>query len=142
MNEDATKSAIQKGLDSIVTSGRAGDVLFVHYSGHGSNIPDASGDEADHRDEILCPTDLDWADPLLDDWLRTLFDTTAAGVNLTVVMDCCHSGTGTRAALPADSREPVERFSPVAAATCGRSSRPRASWGLAGHSPDAAGPAD
>ena len=54
--------------------GRRGDVLLVHYSGHGSNVPDNDGDEADGRDEILCPTDLDWKDPLRDDWLRKTFD--------------------------------------------------------------------
>ena len=54
-----------------MSSGRKGDVLYLHYSGHGSNVPDKNGDEADHRDEILCPSDLDWKDPLTDDWLRT-----------------------------------------------------------------------
>ena len=62
-------------------------MLLLHYSGHGANVPDKSGDEADHRDEILCPTDLNWYDPLLDDWLRATFDKLAAGVNLTVIMD-------------------------------------------------------
>jgi hypothetical protein len=86
-------------------------VLLVHYSGHGSNVPDKNGDEADHRDEILCPTDLDWKDPLLDDWLRDAFDTLPAGVNLTVIMDCCHSGTITRAIQPPDAPI-VERYLP------------------------------
>ena len=109
---EATKSAVQRGLESLVAGGRAGDVLVVHFAGHGSSVPDASGDEEDFRDEILCPTDLDWKDPLSDDWLRALFDTTADGVNLTVVLDCCHSGTGTRASLPPDTTEPVERYLP------------------------------
>jgi hypothetical protein len=109
---DATKSAIQMKLEELVTAARPGDVLFVHYSGHGSNVPDASGDEADFRDEILCPTDLDWKEPLLDDWLRALFDTVAKGVNLTVVMDCCHSGSNTRDVVPPDSRDPIQRFLP------------------------------
>ena len=74
-------------------------------------MPDDNGDEADGRDEILCPTDLDWDDPLRDDWLRTTFDGLRAGVNLTVIMDCCHSGTNTRAILPPDA--PIkERYLP------------------------------
>lgn len=109
---DSTKAAMQKALEKLVAAARSGDVLFVHYSGHGSNVPDKSGDEADFRDEILCPTDLDWKDPLLDDWLRSLFDTVAEGVNLTVVMDCCHSGTNTRAIMPLDSKAPMQRFLP------------------------------
>ena len=46
-----------------------------------------------------------------DDWLRTTLDGVRAGVNLTVIMDCCHSGTNTRAILPPDA--PVkERYLP------------------------------
>jgi hypothetical protein len=84
----------------------------MHYSGHGSNVPDRSGDEEDGRDEILCPTDLNWSDPLLDDWIRTIFDELPKNVNLTVIFDCCFSGTATRAMLPPWSRDSISRFLP------------------------------
>jgi hypothetical protein len=100
---DATKKAMQARIKKLVKGGRKGDVLFLHYSGHGSNVPDDDGDEADRRDEILCPTDLDWKDPFRDDWLRDTFDSLQAGVSLTVVMDCCHSGSNTRAINPPDA---------------------------------------
>ncbi|MGH6622424.1 MAG: caspase family protein, partial [Burkholderiaceae bacterium] len=100
---DATKKAIETSVRKLIAGGRKGDVLLVHFSGHGSNVPDDDGDEADGRDEILCPADLDWKDPLRDDWLRTTFDGLKAGVSLTVVTDCCHSGTITRAVLPPDA---------------------------------------
>lgn len=99
----ATKRAMQTGIRSLVSKARRGDVLLLHYSGHGANVPDKNGDEADNRDEILCPTDLDWKSPLTDDWLRATFDKLRAGVSLTVIMDCCHSGTNTRAILPPDA---------------------------------------
>ncbi|MBU4262871.1 MAG: caspase family protein [Proteobacteria bacterium] len=99
----ATKKAMQAAIRNLVSKGRAGDVLLVHYSGHGANVPDDDGDEADNRDEILCPTNLDWKDPLRDDWLRATFDKLRVGVSLTVIMDCCHSGTNTRALLPPDA---------------------------------------
>lgn len=108
---DATKKNIEAGIKKLVASGKKGDVLYLHYSGHGANVLDQSGDEADRRDEILCPTDLDWYNPLLDDWLRTQFDKVRSGVNLTVVMDCCHSGSNTRQFLPPDA-ERVNRFLP------------------------------
>jgi hypothetical protein len=107
----ATKKAMQSEITKLIGKARAGDVLLLHYSGHGSNVPDASGDEADERDEILCPTDLDWKDPLLDDWLRAEFDKLPAGVNFTVIMDCCHSGTNTRAIQPPDAKR-IERYLP------------------------------
>ena len=100
---EATKKAIQAGIQKLLKSTKRGDVLLLHYSGHGANVPDKNGDEPDHRDEILCPTDLNWYDPLTDDWLRDTFDSLAAGVSLTVVMDCCHSGTNTRQLLPMDA---------------------------------------
>jgi hypothetical protein len=108
---DATKTAMEKAIGKLVSGAKKGDVLLLHYSGHGSNVPDDAGDEADKRDEILCPTDLDWKDPLRDDWLRKTFNTLRAGVALTVIMDCCHSGTNTRAILPPDA--PIkERYLP------------------------------
>ncbi len=107
----ATKKAMQKGIQALVRGAKKGDVALVHYSGHGSNVPDDNGDEADGRDEILCPTDLDWDDPLRDDWLRATLDGLRAGVSFTAIMDCCHSGTNTRAILPPDA--PVkERYLP------------------------------
>jgi len=99
----ATKKAIQAGVKALLRDSKKGDVAVVHFSGHGSHVPDDDGDESDGRDEILCATDLDWDDPLRDDWLRTTFDSIKSGVNLTVIMDCCHSGTNTRAFLPPDA---------------------------------------
>jgi metacaspase-1 len=107
----ATKRAMQAGISALLRGSKKGDVAVVHYSGHGSHVPDDNKDEADGRDEILCPTDLDWDDPLRDDWLRTTLDGVRAGVHLTVIMDCCHSGTNTRAIVPPDA--PVkERYLP------------------------------
>jgi hypothetical protein len=107
----ATKQAMQKAIATLIASGRKGDVLLLHYSGHGSNVPDRNGDEADRRDEILCPTDLDWKDPLTDDWLRRTFNKLRTGVRLTVVMDCCHSGTNTRA-VPMPGEPVIDRYLP------------------------------
>ena len=72
---DATKKAMEEAITGLISGGKRGDVLLVHFSGHGSNVPDDNDDEEDdNRDEILCPTDLDWYDPLRDDWLRNVFD--------------------------------------------------------------------
>jgi hypothetical protein len=107
----ATKKAMEAGIKALMRDSKKGDVALLHYSGHGSHVPDDNRDEADGRDEILCPADLDWDDPLRDDWLRTTLDGLRAGVGLTVIMDCCHSGTNTRAMLPPDA--PVkERYLP------------------------------
>ena len=107
----ASKKAIEAAIRKVVAGARRGDVLLVHFSGHGSNVPDNDGDEADGRDEILCPADLDWKDPFRDDWLRRTFDGMRAGVSLTVITDCCHSGSITRAVQPPDAPM-MERYLP------------------------------
>jgi hypothetical protein len=107
----ATTKAMQAAMSKLIREARQGDVLLLHYSGHGSNVIDISGDEPDRRDEILCPTDLDWHKPLLDDWLRKTFNRLRPGVSLMVIMDCCHSGTNTRVLLPPDAPS-IARFLP------------------------------
>ncbi|MBM4256222.1 MAG: caspase family protein [Deltaproteobacteria bacterium] len=107
----ATSKAMAAAVSKLIRDARKGDVLLLHYSGHGSNVPDANGDEADRRDEILCPTDLDWKKPFLDDWLRTTLDGLRAGVSLTVIMDCCHSGSITRVLVPPDAPR-IARYLP------------------------------
>ncbi len=96
VDQRATKAAILERLEWLVDGARAGDVLVFHYSGHGSQVPDRDGDELDHVDECLVPIDHDWDDPLLDDDLDKIIRGVPDGANLTVILDCCHSGTGTR----------------------------------------------
>jgi hypothetical protein len=113
VDKEATKRAMMAGIKALLKASKKGDVALLHYSGHGSHVPDdeAHRDEADGRDEILCPTNMNWDDPMRDDWLRTALDTVRDGVQLTVIMDCCHSGSNTRAFGPPDE-EVKERFLP------------------------------
>jgi hypothetical protein len=93
----ATTEAILDGLSWLTAGAAPGDTLVFHFSGHGSQVPDRNGDEAtDRLDEILCPHDLDWDHPLTDDDLAEACRTVPKGALLTVILDCCHSGTGLR----------------------------------------------
>jgi len=95
LDNDATTDRMKRELVKLVDGARPGDVLFFHYSGHGSQIIDKSGEEGDGLDEILCPVDLNWQDKVIvDDFLKTVFDSVPAGVNLTILLDCCNSGGG------------------------------------------------
>ena len=131
----ATQKAMEAGIKSLLRGAKKGDVLVLHYSGHGSNVPDddKNKDEADGRDEILCPTDLNWDKPMRDDWLRTMFDSLPAGVSFTTIMDCCHSGTNTRAIQPPDVKV-KQRYLPspwgLAASESGRSLPRKVTSGL------------
>jgi hypothetical protein len=122
----ATTMAILEGLDWLTSGAEPGDSLVFHYSGHGSQVPDRHGDEPDGLDEILCPYDLEWDHPLTDDDLAAAVAGIPKGALLTVILDCCHSGTGLRGPArngsggrprflphlvePADALGPVRRF--------------------------------
>lgn len=93
----ATTEAILDSLAWLTAGASPGDSLVFHYSGHGSQVPDKNGDETtDRLDEILCPYDLDWKHPLTDDDLAAACAGVPRGALLTVILDCCHSGTGLR----------------------------------------------
>ncbi len=102
-DERATTAAIRNGLECLVADAKPGDSLVFHYSGHGSQVRDVHGDElSDSLDEILCPYDLDWDNPFTDDDLAGIFREVPKGTLLTVILDCCHSGTGLREFLRPD----------------------------------------
>lgn len=92
LENEATTSGITAGLKWLTADLSAGDVIVFHYSGHGSQLP--SKTEPDGFEEIICPIDLDWKTKVItDDTLRKIFGAVPAGVNTTVILDCCHSGT-------------------------------------------------
>jgi metacaspase-1 len=94
----ATKKNILEGLKVLLAGAAAGDTLVFHYSGHGSQVRDTEGDElADGLDEIICPWDFDWEGSFIkDDDFADAFSGLKKGVSLEVILDSCHSGTGTR----------------------------------------------
>ena len=92
----ATRAAILDGLKWLVTGAKKNDTIIFHYSGHGSQVADVSGDEIDRKDETICPHDYASAGMIKDDDFRAIFKGLVAGVNLDVILDSCHSGSGTR----------------------------------------------
>jgi len=103
VDASATTKNILSRLEWLVNGAKAGDVLYFHYSGHGSQMVDTDydkQDEPDGLDEIICPIDLNWRDKVIkDDDFKRIFSKLPNKVNLTVVLDCCHSGTGIRGGL-------------------------------------------
>eukprot|EP00812_Abedinium_dasypus_P001070 NODE_1127_length_1234_cov_141.104326.p1 GENE.NODE_1127_length_1234_cov_141.104326~~NODE_1127_length_1234_cov_141.104326.p1 ORF type:complete len:307 (-),score=100.94 NODE_1127_length_1234_cov_141.104326:133-1053(-) len=99
-SQSPTKVNMLRGIRWLMDGAKRGDVLFFHYSGHGSQVPDESGQEEDGMNECLCPVDCmsnPWPDAvIIDDFLNdTFFDALPDGVRLICVYDCCHSGTMT-----------------------------------------------
>ena len=85
----ATRGAVLGKLENLAQKMQKGDLLVVSYSGHGGQIPDQNGDEADGFDETWCLYDGE----LLDDELHGAWAKFEAGVRILVFSDSCHSGT-------------------------------------------------
>ena len=86
-----TRKNIIDEMVKIVSQSKAGDTIFIHYSGHGTWTYDYSDDEKDGRDELICPVDDKY---ISDDEIQNiLVDPLEQGVTLRCVFDCCHSGT-------------------------------------------------
>lgn len=88
----ATKRNMLAGIETIATRLKPGDVGVVQFSGHGTWVPDLTGDEPDGRDEALCPIDCE-SNLILDDELHEIFNQVHKDAHLVFIADCCHSGT-------------------------------------------------
>jgi Ca2+-binding EF-hand superfamily protein len=89
-----TKANILAALRWLTTGASAGDELFFHYSGHGGQVRDTSGDEASGKDDTLIPCDFQHAGQIIDDDLHAhIVEPLPKGVRMWVMLDCCHSGT-------------------------------------------------
>ncbi|TNE65707.1 MAG: DUF4384 domain-containing protein [Bacteroidetes bacterium] len=93
---------------------KAGDVVYFQFSGHGQQVADDGNDEPDGYDEAIVPYDspqrfepgvYEGENLIRDDQLNDLFYKLRSRLgqagNLMVVLDACHSGTGTRGMTPA-----------------------------------------
>lgn len=108
-NQNATADAIHKELRSLVTKAQVGDIIYIHFSGHGQRITDISGDEEDGFDEAWIAYDAQFAyadgvyegenhilDDQLNDYLHQIREKVGENGKITVVADACHSGSATR----------------------------------------------
>lgn len=116
LDAEAGHAAMHGAIAGLVEQARPGDTLVITYSGHGTWVPDSSGDEPDGRDEGLCPWDIGSTGPLLDDEIRQLFGRRAVGARIVLISDSCHSGSVTRGDYSdLDAGAPRARFLPLEA---------------------------
>lgn len=104
----ASKDGILSAMRNFRDRCKPGDIVLVHYSGHGQQIADNNGDEPDGLDEALVA----WGAPaeyytgyngekhLRDDEFNELLLDIRGKIgskgNMLVVVDACHSGTISR----------------------------------------------
>jgi hypothetical protein len=91
-DSDATSARVISEIGQAAQALTSGDILLLTYSGHGGQVADVNGDEADAMDE----TWVLWDRQLIDDELYSLWNQFTAGVRIIVLSDSCHSGTVVR----------------------------------------------
>lgn len=107
-DQQATLDGIRSAFANLIQSGRPGDVLVFQFSGHGTQIRDLDGDDPDGKDEAICPADFHVNVPFSDDEIGSIINAVQPGVNLTLFMDCCHSGDISRLAVGRSSARSME----------------------------------
>jgi hypothetical protein len=118
LDEKATLDGIRTEMKNFIQSVKKGDIIYLHFSGHGQQVADNNGDkdEMDGLDECLVPWDAQMTaangykgekhlrDDEFGQWVQVLRDKVGANGDVMVVLDACHSGT----ALRGDHR-PIQR---------------------------------
>lgn len=108
VNKDATKAGIISAFDNLLKKCMKGDIVYIHFSGHGQQITDVNGDEDDGWDEAWIPYDAMYTysksykgeNHLIDDeiakWLNVIKRKIGTSGKILVVVDACHSGDSDR----------------------------------------------
>ena len=108
VNSQATKSGIVAAFKKLTSQCSVGDMIYIHFSGHGQLVTDVNGDEADGWDEAWIPYDAyknyckeDKGEKhLVDDEINVLLTAIKSKIGeqgkLLVVVDACHSGDSSR----------------------------------------------
>lgn len=91
-DSNVTTVKVENKVKEAISVLRPGDLLYIHYSGHGTQVTDKSGDEGNGYDEALCLYD----GAFLDDEFNKLLQEIPIGATVAVFLDCCFSATATR----------------------------------------------
>lgn len=107
-NRQATKNGILLAFEGLTKRCLRGDIIYVHFSGHGQLMTDVNGDEEDGLDEAWIPYDAyrtysegyKGEKHLVDDEVNSLLTKIRERIGdegrLLVVVDACHSGDSSR----------------------------------------------
>lgn len=108
-NQLATRQGILSAFQTFEKRIRKGDIIYIHFSGHGQQVVDDNRDEIDQLDEAIVPYDSykdyktgmnEGGKLIRDDELNSITKKIRKKVGkngqIVFVIDACHSGTGTR----------------------------------------------
>jgi hypothetical protein len=119
-DEEATAAGILSALDALENKVENGDVIVIHYSGHGQQITDDNGDEIDGYDEAMVPIDAHMRfrdgvyegqnhirDDVIGERLMRIRKKAGPKGSVLLIMDSCHSGTASRGLAKARGTQEV-----------------------------------
>jgi hypothetical protein len=86
-----TRANILNNLAQIINDSGNCSEIWIHYSGHGTQVADKNGDEAERMDEAIVPMDYKTAGFIIDDLLLAAIRNIKCRAFL--LFDSCHSGT-------------------------------------------------
>ena len=86
-----TRANILSNLSSIIAQSASLQEIWIHYSGHGSQLIDYNGDEKDGLDEFIVPCDYDKTGVITDDMIFNIIRQSKCPTF--IIFDCCSSGT-------------------------------------------------
>jgi hypothetical protein len=109
LDKEATHDNIISQLNKFTHNTKRGDIIYLHFSGHGQPMEDLSGDETDGWDETLVPVDAykiykkgvyEGKKHILDDQTNTYINRLRTIIGpigfLYITIDACHAGTSSR----------------------------------------------
>ena len=96
--DQTTRAAILAAFDKLVASTSKGDIVYIHYSGHGSQVIDKT--KPSGLEETIVPADYndEQTNEITGITIRDFLNRLAAKQPKQIVLtfDCCHSGTISR----------------------------------------------
>jgi len=113
-DKSATRDGILDGMKKLLLNSAAGDIAFIYYAGHGSEVINSLSFEEEKKDQTMVPSNT-WQEgvsDIRDKELSKIFnDFIDKNIKLTIIFDCCHSGSISRG--PNDPKFKT-RFMPMA----------------------------
>ena len=85
------KKNILRSITQIVKNSARCTEIWIHYSGHGTQISDKNGDEVSKLDGVIVPSDYTQAGYIVDDDLYAILK--GVKCKTVLIFDSCHSGT-------------------------------------------------
>lgn len=95
----ASRNGILEAMNKLLSASNSGDIAFIYYAGHGSEVRNSLSFELDKKDQTIVPSNA-WQEGVLDirdkELSKIFNEFLDKKIKLTVIFDCCHSGSISR----------------------------------------------